>query len=317
MGFGLFVALPAFADEPSEKSEPSGERRDEARRLFREAVTREDSGDHQGALKLYEEARTHAVSPQLLFNIANCEERLQRMLEAMKTFREAEAESLARGNDEVLRETRTRLVRLAANTPRLLVKLPEGLSGVEVELDAHAVEVTGESVYVNPGEHRIVARAPDGAVFDFAFPMVAGDARTVVVSFAKSTAGEAPTRVEFVPRTVVSKPNLVPAAIAGGVAVVLAGVSVVTFAIGRGKKDDYVSLNETPTDANRADRESLKSEGETLYTTSTIFGVGAAAAGGVGLFLLIRAVTAKPPPPTTTQRWLVPTTSGLAFGGTL
>ena len=103
----LVAAHPAFADEPPQ--EPSSADRDEARRLFREAVTREDSGDHQGALKLYEDARTHAVSPQLLFNIANCEERLQRLLEAMKTFREAEAESLARGNDEVLRVTRSTL----------------------------------------------------------------------------------------------------------------------------------------------------------------------------------------------------------------
>src|SRR5687768_11502380 len=91
LAFGLAVGYgvaprDARADEPSSPTAASVE---EGRRFFRAAVEREDAGDFEGALPLYRQALTHAVSPQLLFNIASLEERLERLLAAASTYREA------------------------------------------------------------------------------------------------------------------------------------------------------------------------------------------------------------------------------------
>lgn len=305
------VALAILTASAAARADTTQDR-EEARRLFREAVAREDSGDREGALELYQQARARAVSPQLLFNIAGCEEALGRLLRARTTYREAADEAKTRGNDEVLREATARLARLAETIPRVRVRLPASPPQVTVEVDGNAVTIDEAPLLVDPGEHEIFARAEDGATFELAFVASAGEERAVDVVFARTTSEPGPVvRSETKPLPAPAAPSYLPAAIAGGAALAFAAVSGATFAAGRAKKDRFEELNQTPTLANEPHREELRSDGEAFYVTSTIFGASALLAGGAAVFLFVRAARTK------ASTSLAPTWGGFVLRGTL
>ena len=297
---------------------------DEARRLFREAVEREDAGDLARAVALYREALAHAVSPQLLFNIASCEERLDHLVEAAKTFREAEDVARSRGNEEVLREARARLDQVQKVAPRILVRPPAGidLATLEIVLDGAPVAGSAAPVLVDPGEHRLAARASDGATFEIGFAVRRGDVRTVDIAFPTSTAGAAapapPVSGAAEPTLVAPpRPSAVPIVIAGGATLVLGSFAVATFVAGHAKKERYVVLNDAPTRENEAERIALADEGQSLYTASTVLTISAAVAGAATVYFLVRTLSSRGPARAAAP-WVAPQVRGrgVELGGT-
>jgi tetratricopeptide (TPR) repeat protein len=241
-----------FAADHADAAEPTVE---EARRFFREAVALDDAGDTAGALALYRKARAVVVSPELLYDIGSCEERLGHPEEARQAYEEARDEAQARGNAEVLREANERLSHLKTASPRIVVIVPP-----------------------------------------------------VPTFVPKSDTPLAPPAVR-------PRPSYVPAVAAGGVSVALAAASAVTFAVGRGKKDDYEALNSHPLASTEAERHDLKSSGETLYVASTVLGVGAVLAGSAAVYFFVRAALA--PNSARAATWVVPSPTGLSWRGLL
>jgi hypothetical protein len=316
IALALAVAHGSASGVARADDEPTAASVDEARKLFREAVEREDAGDQEGALALYRKALAHRVSPQLLFNIASCEERLDRLLDAARSFRDAERQAKTLGNEEVLLETRARLQSLEKVTPRFFVRRPPGMEDTEVLLDGAPSFTSEGPVLVDPGDHRVVAHAPDGATFEIALAVRRGDVRTIDVVFAKSTAGtplagSPPAGAEPLAP---ARPSFVPVAIAGGATLVLGTVAAVTFAAGSAKQDRYVELNDAPTLANEAERITLSEDGRSLYVASTVFGISAAVAGAATVFFLVRSLSGKSAP-RRAATWVLPSARGVGLGG--
>jgi|GEM_PF-3674957 len=309
------TARVAHAEGPAPQEAPI----DEARRLFREAVEREDAGDLAGALALYERARLLAVSPQLLYNLASVEERLDHLVRARDLFEAAAAEAAARANEDVAREASSRAEHVAQRIPRVRLRLPPGSAGAVVTLDSVPVDAEPDPRSVDPGEHRVFARALDGASFELAFTAAAGEERIIEVVFARRDAPEPPNSPvpTLLEKRVPAKPSYAPAAIVGTGAVVLAGLAAATFAAGRAKKELYVERNDAPTAANLSEREELKAAGESLYTASTVFGVGAVVVGGTAVYLLVRTVSGRGTRGAARALWVMPAFGGAAVGGTL
>lgn len=300
---------------------PSESSVEEARRLFRAAVEREDAGDLAGAVSLYREALAHAVSPQLLFNIASCEDRLDRLVASSSSFREAARVAEARGNEEVLREARARLQEIEKVTPRFLVRAPANQADAEIQLevDGSPRAVSSNPILVDPGEHHLFARAADGATFEITIAVRRGDTRTVDITFPTNTAGApAPTAApaaETAPTITPSPPSALPILIAGSATAVLASFAVGTFVAGHAKKERYVALNETPTRENEAERIALSDEGTSLYTASTVLTVGAAAAGAATVVFVVRWLTGRNAPARAITTVLVPSARGIDLIG--
>lgn len=271
-------------------------------------------------MSLYREALAHAVSPQLLFNIASCEDRLDRVVAAASSFREAARVAEARGNDEVLREARLRLLEIEKATPRFLVRAPSSEADAEIELEVDGTPraLASTPILVDPGEHRVFARASNGATFEITIGVRRGDTRTVDITFPTNKAG-APTPVagpvaEAAPMAP-SPPSAVPIVIAGGTTAVLGAFAIGTFVAGHAKKERYISLNETPTRENEAERIALSDEGTSLYTASTVLTIGAAAAGAATVFFVVRWLAGRGAPARATSFVMVPDARGVELFG--
>lgn len=272
-------------------------------------------------MSLYREALAHAVSPQLLFNIASCEDRLDRLVASSSSFREAARIAEARGNDEVLREARARLQEVEKVTPRFLVRAPANQPDTEIQLevDGSPRAISSAPILVDPGEHRLFARAPDGATFEITIAVRRGDTRTVDVTFPTNKAGAPmpPTgpAAETVPTVAPSAPSAIPILIAGSATVVLGSFAVGTFVAGHAKKERYVALNDTPTRENEAERIALSDEGTSLYTASTVLTIGAAAAGAATVVFVVRWLTGRNAPARAVTPLLVPNARGIDLIG--
>jgi hypothetical protein len=308
------VSGRAGAEEPSPTPAAAPDL-DEARRLFREAVEVDRAGDPAGALALYERARAITVSGQILFNIGSCEERLGRMLAAARSYRAAEAEAMMRHNDEVERAARTGLAHLEVVTPQVRVVLAVDLEGIEVRLDDAVIQPSTQAIAVDPGDHHLVARAPDERVFALEFRMNERERRTIEVSFASSTGGVREIPVPVVVTEPPPPPSYLPVMIGGAATVVLGTVAGITFAAGRTKKDRYETLNAGPTPGSEDERRQLSDDGKALYVTSTVFGISAALAAGTTLTLLVRTAVARSKRTSASAVWVAPALSGLRLGG--
>lgn len=307
----------AWADDAPNPTNDARPDLEEARRLFHEAVDLQESHDVTGALERYARARAIAVSPQLLFNMASCEEALGRYLDASRAYEEARAEAALRGNEDVARAAAFRIDHLSKITPRLVVRLPERASDATLTLDGRAIAPTSEPRPIDLGEHRVVASSERAGSFELVFTATAGESRVVEVVFPKGVGAridEPRAPATPAPRPA---PSYLAAGIAAGTSVVLASFASATFVAGRAYKDDYDALNAAPSDANAADRRRLKADGETMYVASTTLGVAAALAAGAAVFFFVRARVARSPK---SALWLAPSYAsggGATLGGAL
>jgi len=291
-----------------------------ARALFFEGVAAEDAKDFARAAARYEEARRIVASPQILFNLASCQERLGRLVEARRLFEEARdaAEGAGgRGGAEVAAEARQRRDGLDARMPRIVVRLRESAAGATVLLDGQAIDPAASPHRVDPGAHRIVARA-DGTLgsFDLSFDAQVGTERVVDVDLVLSPPAAAPLASSSSSSSSLAARSAASRAAAGPTApvLVLAGVAiaagigaVATGVVGYGDRDRYLELNGAPTPDNRGERESLRESGTALYTASAVLSVTAVVSAAVGVYLHLRqraqapsvasAVPAGPWPP--------------------
>lgn len=316
----LFVVVwsgRAWADDPPDPPSDARPNLEEARRLFHEAVELQENHDVTGALERYARARAIVVSPQLLFNMASCEEALGRYLDASRAYEEARSEAALRGNEDVARAAAFRIDQLSKITPRLVVRLPAQVPDAVLTLDGRPLAPTSEPTLVDLGEHRVVASSDREGSFELAFVAKAGESRVVDVVFPKGAGArvDAPTA----PPTPAAPPapSYLAAGVAAGTSVVLASIASATFVAGRAYKDDYDTLNASPSDANAADRRRLKADGETMYVASTTLGVASALAASAAVFLFVRARAARAPK---SALWLAPSYDsgvGAALGGAL
>ncbi len=185
----LFLAGIVSANDVAAQTTVELER---GRNLFRQSLSMEVAGDWAGALSRLEQVSRIKMTPQVRFHLARCKEHLGRLTEALGDYRLAEYEA-SQINASELGEIRQARQGLEIRVPKLVVTLNDELAEATVELDGIALGDSrlGKEIPVDPGEHQLVVRTPDGQ--SFVKRVRVGETATEVVQI------DAPPGFVFVP----------------------------------------------------------------------------------------------------------------------
>jgi hypothetical protein len=182
----LLVARPASA-------EPAGDV-NTARRLFQEATELEQASEWKKAGEKLDAALAIKETPGLHFHRAHCAEQSGELVLAARHYERSDemirAGATAPDVEELLVPARARVL---ARVPRLKLVLPRDVAAATFEIDGTRVsEVPGTPILLDPGSHRVVARASGRADFETETTLVEGQTRTLEVVFAATAPQQAP-----------------------------------------------------------------------------------------------------------------------------
>jgi hypothetical protein len=153
VALSLSSAGGAFAQSKEELAE--------ARAAFQEGVALAAGNNCAAALTKYRQVAKVKMTPQVAFNMADCEERLGRLVQALGDYRvavsQAEGDKKAK---EVLKQASHRVEALEARIPKLTIARGKGAESAVIELDGTEIGAgqLGSAVPVDPGPHVIVAK---------------------------------------------------------------------------------------------------------------------------------------------------------------
>src|SRR5262245_28152156 len=194
----LVAATLAFAllSTPA-RAEPRTSEVETARRLFDEATALERQSAWREASTKLDAALSIKETPGLHFHRAHCAEQLGELVLAARHY--ARSEALIRAGatapdvEELLVAARARVL---ARVPRLTLALPNDVPGTTLEIDGMPVsEESGAPVLLDPGRHRVVARAPGRRDFEMEITLAEGQTQTLEVVLSEPRRAE-PASVE-------------------------------------------------------------------------------------------------------------------------
>ena len=157
----LLVAPSAFAADPT----PAELK--EARELFARAEKEERAGDWASALEHLRRVAQIKVTPGIRFHLGLAEEKTGLLVTALADYALAEKQATDEKNREVLAALREPIAALQARVPRLVVKVPPDVKGLEVALDGKTLApgLYAAEMPVDPKAHTVEARAPGKKTF--------------------------------------------------------------------------------------------------------------------------------------------------------
>lgn len=156
LGAALCLALAHAA--PS-AAQPTDADRAAAKLAFEEGLDLEKKGNYAAAFEKFKKVGEFKMTPHVRFHIALCEEKLGRLVAAMRGFELAEAEALKMGKDaQVVAEKapeRAEALRKRVASVRIEVKGHIQYSRVLLDKEAVPEKDFGSLVPVDPGTHTI------------------------------------------------------------------------------------------------------------------------------------------------------------------
>ena len=172
--------------------------REQAAELLRLGNAQYDAGDYRGAVDLYRRARSLYPSHRLDFNIGMTLAKIGQDTEAASELEALLRDVAGVGDRELVARVRITLATLQARLGRIELLCP--LRGAEVHVDAVMVGRTPlpGCIYLRPGRHTLVVRAPRRQELVRTLVLGPGDHPRVVVSlvplFDESSAAGRRTR---------------------------------------------------------------------------------------------------------------------------
>jgi tetratricopeptide (TPR) repeat protein len=156
-----------------------------ARQKFQKALALQTAGDWAGALALLKEVAEIKTTPQVLFNIALCEENLGQLVAALGDYELAAADARAAGIAAVEAEALQRLERLRTRIPRVRIERGAGASRATVTLGGVELgeSALGRDLPIDPGSHEVRAVVPGRAPFVQELRVAEGEVAAVMVEF--------------------------------------------------------------------------------------------------------------------------------------
>jgi hypothetical protein len=237
--FPLLLALPA-------RAEPTSAELATARRLFQEATALERQSAWRDASKKLDAALAIKETPGLHFHRAHCAEQLGELVLAARHY--ARSEDLIRGGatapdvEELLTAARARVL---ARVPRLTLAFPADVAGATLEIDGTRVnDPPGTPVLLDPGRHRIIARAPGRRDFEMEITLLEGQTQTLEVSLAPPPRADeavapAPLRSQPVSAEETSGFGTREIVLIGEATIAVAGLAIgIGFSIAKGSAND-------------------------------------------------------------------------------
>src|SRR5262245_43631742 len=152
---GLALSAPAFAQEPSKADLAK------ARTAFGEGVALAAANNCAAALVKYKEVAQVKLTAQVAFNIAECEARLGKLVQALGNYRLAVSMAGEEKNlKKLLVEAGGRVEEIEARIPKLIIKKGPGIETATILLDGTELGQAqlGSPIPVDPGAHVVVGR---------------------------------------------------------------------------------------------------------------------------------------------------------------
>ncbi|WP_437593398.1 PEGA domain-containing protein [Sorangium sp. So ce1000] len=189
------AALGAALSAPPSARAQSKEELAEARALFQEAVALSAANNCAAALAKFQAVANVRRTPQVLFNIAECEARLGKLVSALGNYRiaAAAADGDPRAYD-VSAHVGARIEDLEARIPKLAIRRGEGALTATILLDGAALGASEMSadIPVDPGPHVVSARVGDREAARETVTLEERDAKTVEITIADLPAAPQP-----------------------------------------------------------------------------------------------------------------------------
>ena len=280
-----------------------------ARELFRQGTEDADAGRFAEGLEKFRKVASIKETAAVRFNIARCEESLQKTGAARADFELAEREAGEDPKgDEVARLAHDRADALRPRVPRLSLTPPTPLpSGLVVSVDGGklAVATLGVPLPLDPGPHVIEASAPGHAPFRAEVKLVAGESKRLPLELAASPGGSSST----IPPdpSVTPPPPEAPVAqsssrrtwgfVTLGGAVAFGGAAVGFLLAHNGQVDNITNLcpkNHCPP-GSQDTVNSYSSQANTDQIVATVFAGAAGVAAAAGLYLVLSAPSSHDP----------------------
>jgi hypothetical protein len=149
------VASPAArADDDAQKAAAKAKLGEGARLL--------ESGDYAPALEKFQEAYRLVPSPKIFYNIGLADVGLARYPDALRAFERFVAEA-SNAAPATLAEARGQIENLRAKVALVDVECSEKGTEIIVDGRSHGKTPLAETIYLDPGEHRLLAQASEGA----------------------------------------------------------------------------------------------------------------------------------------------------------
>lgn len=290
LGLSLVCGPAAWAQTPSKDD------LDKARVAFQEGVALAAANNCAGAIVKYKSVIKVISTPQIVFNIAECEERLGKLVEAIGNYRIAASQ--AEGDKKavnVLKAVGARIDDIEGRLPKLTITRGKGADAAAVELDGSEVGQLGAPMPVNPGPHIVVARVSGREYLRETVTLTEKEVKTFDVKI--TVAAPPPPRVEA-PETPVEPPPPPPKSRGPGVAVTaIGGVALVTGFIGIGVSQGAIGTLNGICKAghcpNTQAAMDTAAKGKTMTGLAEIMVPLGAIGVGVGIYLLATSGPAK------------------------
>ncbi len=137
---------------------------DEARKAFQEGMALSAANNCSAALTKFRAVANVKMTANVAFNIAECEERLGKLVSALGNYRLAASQ--AQGDPkakDVANRVADRIDALDARIPKLTIKRGKGADVASIELDGSELGAAQLSAAtpVDPGSHTVVAKIGD------------------------------------------------------------------------------------------------------------------------------------------------------------
>jgi hypothetical protein len=291
----LIVAMSGaapFAPRHAVAAEPTVAEVKRLRERFEQGQKAEVAERYQEALTIFKEVALSKSTPGVLVHLANCEEHLGQLAEALRDFERAEAIATEQGIADVRDLARPRAAMLRERVPRLVLQLPPGVTEATVSIDG--VEVPHDKVAseqrLDPGAHAVSATAPGRTPFDRKLELKERDNLTLAIELrvgapARRSDGLSMSSgaADLGPERAGLRPPPVSSWIAGAGAVALGLGGVVVFAISGSKNADADEACPESADCDRSDADAV----HTLDRVALGLWIGAAVSAGAGVTLWI------------------------------
>lgn len=180
----LCAALSAGTDARAQSKEDLAK----ARELFSEGIALAAGNNCSGAIAKYKEvARLVRMTPQVAFNIAECEERLGKLVSAIGNYRLAQSQvedpKVRAKAKDVAAQVDGRIASLEERIPKLTVKRGKGAETATLVLDGTELGSTqiGSEMTVDPGPHELIARVGEKEASKKTFTIAEKEAQEVEI----------------------------------------------------------------------------------------------------------------------------------------
>jgi hypothetical protein len=230
-----------------------------ARELFQEGIALASGNNCSGAIAKYKEvARLVRMTPQVAFNIAECEERLGKLVSALGNLRLAQSQledpKVRAKAKDVAAQVDARVTSLEDRIPKLTVKRGKGAEMATLTLDGTELGSTqiGSEMTVDPGPHELIARIGEKEASRKTFTIAEKESQEVEIEVDLEAMRRAEKPAETSKPVETSAPPTTPPPDAGGskvpgIVLLGAGVAVagVGFALFFGPRQSTITELET------------------------------------------------------------------------